>query len=162
MRAEKCLKTVSKLSIMVKQHIFNINSQSLLVEIIFIKRGNLSLILRLVLIYVHKNFLLLLCAALTRLVRPSREWWWIGPSAANKRCKTYCNQKYIILCWARDLCLRVNIYNNNMLSLRRQNTSCSARHEFSPCDPFISTQRAFEEHDELTSKSCLVANPIRQ
>lgn len=73
MRAEKCLKTVSKLSIMVKQHIFNINSQSLLVEIIFIKRGNLSLILRLVLIYVHKNFLLLLCAALTRLVRPSRE-----------------------------------------------------------------------------------------
>lgn len=34
MRAEKCLKTVFKLSIMVKQHIFNINSQSLLVEII--------------------------------------------------------------------------------------------------------------------------------
>jgi hypothetical protein len=71
MRAEKCLKTVSKLSIMVKQHIFNINSQSLLVEIIFIKRGNL--LPRLVLIYVHKNFLVLLCAVLTRLVRSSRE-----------------------------------------------------------------------------------------
>jgi hypothetical protein len=34
-------KRFPKLSIMVKQHIFNINSQSLLVEIIFIKRGNL-------------------------------------------------------------------------------------------------------------------------
>jgi hypothetical protein len=70
MRAEKCLKTVSKLSIMVKQHIFNINSQSLLVEIIFIKRGNL--LPRLLLIYVHKNFLLLLCSCARAVLRLDR------------------------------------------------------------------------------------------
>jgi hypothetical protein len=136
-RAEKCLKTVSKPSIMVKQHIFNINSQSLLVEIIFIERGNL--LPRLLLLY------MLLCAVLTKPVRSSPDCDdGLGQRCANKRCKTYSNQKCIYALFsatasARDLCLRVNIYiqNNNMLSTaRRQNTSCSARYTL-PFQPLM-------------------------